>query len=216
MRSPEPRARRALALRTFGPCALRLFRRTPPPLWPRPHFLFAVTRFLPLLLVLLLTTTSCDSDDGPSGADVDGRYRATSIVFTQENGAINPIGVVDVLSFIQRSASGEPIFTIELFGRDRDYTIAFQLSNENSRSAVRGSFSSESNNRVRLDLGDDPDGPRVLLPTSLNLTSSTDREALTGSANITVTCQQVKGLGDDRFGGQCSAPGRLSMTFERE
>ena len=115
-----------------------------------------------------------------------------------------------------KEANGKPVFTIDLFGQDRDYTIAFQLANDNSRSSIRGAFSSESNNRVQLELGDDPDAPRVLFPSPLNLTSSTDRAALTGSAIVSVTCQQVKGLGDDRFGGTCSAPGRLSMTFERE
>ena len=99
--------------------------------------------------------------------------------------------------------------------------IATTRSHSNSKTttaahlfAVRSS--SESNNRVKLELGDDPDAPRILFPSPLTLTSSTDREALTGAATVNVTCQQVKGLGDDRFGGQCSARGRLSITFERE
>ncbi len=176
-----------------------------------------MTRFLPLLVLLLLTTTSCDSDDGPTGSDVDGRYRATSITFTQENGGTLPIGTVDVLSFIAEEASGLPVFTVDLFGRDRDYTVAFQLANDNSRSSIRGSFSSKSNNRIELDLGDDPDAPRLLLPSPLSLTSSTDRAALTGAPTVTVTCQQVAALGDARFNGaQCSAVGRLSITLERE
>ncbi len=99
-----------------------------------------MTRLLPLLLILLLTTTSCDSDDGPSGSEVDGRYRATSITFVQQNGETIPIGTVDVLSFMAKEANGKPVFTIDLFGQDRDYTIAFQLANDNSRSSIRGAF----------------------------------------------------------------------------
>lgn len=175
-----------------------------------------MTRFLPLLLILLLTTTSCDSDDGPSGSAVDGRYRATSITFTQENNG-TLVGTVDVLSYMAREAGGQPTFTIDLFGRDRDYTIAYQLANDNSRSSIRGGFSSESNNRVQLDLGDDPDADRVLLPSPLTLTSSTDREALTGAASVTVTFDQLSKLGDRRFDGtQGTVRGRLSIALERE
>ena len=168
-----------------------------------------------LLLALLLPVSACDSDDPTPPDEVDGRYRATAFTFTQEGGTL--IGTVDVLSYMEVVA-GEPVFTIDLFGQDRAYTLAYQLASENSRSSVRGSFESQTNNRVRLDLGDDPDGPRILLPAPLTLTSTADRSTLQVSSVTTATFEQLAALDPDEYGGLSggSIRGRVEITFVRE
>ena len=173
-------------------------------------------RFLPLLaLALLLPLSACDSDEGPSGNEVDGRYRATAFTFTQEGGTL--IGTVDVLSYMA-VVDGERVVTLDLFGQDLDYTLAFQLASENSRSSIRGSFSSQSNNRIRLDLGEDPDAPRILLPAPLTLTVSSDRATLTASSVTTATFEQLAALDPDEYGGLSggNVRGRVAITLVRE
>ena len=170
-----------------------------------------------LVLILLLPLSACDSDEGPSGSEVDGRYRATAYTFTQEQGTL--IGTVDVLSYMEVDG-GEPVFTVDLFGQDEEYTLAYQLAAEDSRSSVRGSFSTESNNRVRLLEADpaDPDAPRILLPLPLTLTSSADRVTLTASQVTTVTFEELAALDPDEFGGLSGGfvRGRVQLTFVRE
>ena len=176
-----------------------------------------MTRILSALFLalLLLPLGACDSDEGPKGSEVDGRYRATAFTFTQEGGTL--IGTVDVLSYMA-TVDGERVLTLDLFGQDLDYTLAFQLASENSRSSIRGAFTSQSNNRVRLDLGDDPDGPRILLPAPLTLTSSSDRSTLTASSVTTATFEQLAALDPDEYGGLSggNVRGRVEIRLVRE
>lgn len=177
----------------------------------------AMNRLLTFLLLaaLPLVLGACDSDPKVPGAEVDGRYQATQYTFVQEGGTL--IGTVDVLSYMA-VASGERVFSAELFGQDLDYVIAFQLASESSRSSIRGSFSSESSNRIQLDLGNDPDGPRILLPSPLTLATSADSNTLTASAVTTVTFEQLARLDPVRFGGLSGGNirGRLTLKLERQ
>jgi hypothetical protein len=174
-----------------------------------------VSRFLLLLLALAPLLIACDSDDGPSGPQVDGFYQATSYTFRQDGGSL--IGTVDILSHMAQ-VGGEPQFTLDLFGRDNDFNLVYRLEGATARSNISGSFSTAADNRVTVGFGDNNrDAVRVLLPPSLTFSILERGAALSGSANTTVSFEQLAELDPDRFGGLSNGTvrGTLTLTFER-
>jgi hypothetical protein len=170
-----------------------------------------VTRFLLLLALVLLP--ACDSDDGPSGSEVDGVYQATAFAFTP---SARILPVVDVLDSIA-TQDGQPILRLDLFGQDEEVTLVYQLADEAARTPARGTFRTASSNRVIVDFGEsNARSARLLLPQRVTFTIVDDGDRLTAEIDNTVTFEQLQRLDPEGFAGlEGPVGGRLELSFVR-
>lgn len=165
---------------------------------------------LPLFLVLFLGVfaAACDSEPGVSRLEVDGTYAIDSLTF-KPAAAVLPLE--NVKARLDQGSTG-----ITFASGSSSYGFTFKFDGAPETYLIQGRYSTEGDNRVVVNFGEDNrDRRRLLLPPSVKFAYDEVAQTLTVDANVSGI--NLEEYDPDKYGGSglTSVNGRLNIVLTR-